>query len=615
MTVNNSPGPGAENEQGADDAAIGRAFRTSLILLVVLGGAAAGAYFYLTAKKPPEVVVKPGVSLPTVRERPKVDPPKIPFTDITKEAGISFTHVNGATGEKLLPETMGGGVAFFDYNNDGQQDLLFVNSAPWPDKAASPAPTMALYRNDGGKFSDVTAEAGLAQSFYGMGVACGDYDDDGWVDLFFSVLGSNRLYRNNQGKFEDATASAGLAGEADSWSTCCGWVDIDNDRDLDLFVGNYVRWSAETDRKLDCTLDGKLRAYCRPDAYDGAFPYLYRNEGNGKFTDISEEAGVRVQNPDTKVPLSKSLGLMPIDLDADGWMDLVVANDTVRNLVFHNTKDGKFVEIGIDTGIAFDSAGNARGAMGIDAARFRNDTTMGLAIGNFANEPTALYCATKDPMRFNDYAEATGIGPQSRVQLKFGVFFFDADLDGRQDLLTVNGHLDEDISKVQRSQTYEQAPSLFWNCGAKSSTEFLPLGTAECGKEFFVPLVGRGASYADIDADGDLDIVLTSTGGKPRLLRNDLSTGAHRLRVQLEGTLANRNALGAWVEVHADKQVLARQVMPTRSYLSQVELPVTFGLGKIDKVDKLVIHWPGGKTQEVKEVALDQVLKVTQPKE
>lgn len=607
-------------EVPADDVVIGQAFRRSLLFLVAMVVIVGFVWLLLSGEPKPNIVPQAALQQAEVRAPvgSKVDLPDLPFTDITSDSGIKFVHTNGANGEKLLPETMGGGVAFFDYNNDKRPDLLFVNSDEWPQSTRKgPAPTMALYRNDGVvdgqvKYTDVTAEAGLALTFYGMGVACGDFDNDGWVDLFFSALGPNKLLRNVEGKFSDVTETAGVAGETDAWSTCCGFFDIDNDSDLDLFVGNYVLWTAQIDRRLACTLDGKLRAYCRPDAYAGAHPYLYRNDGRGRFTDISEESGVRVVNPDTRVPLAKALGLAPIDVDQDGWMDFVVANDTVRNLLFHNQKNGKFEEIGITSGVAYGDEGTARGAMGIDTAWFRNDATLGVAIGNFANEPTTLFCATKDALSFTDYANATGIGPQSRLFLKFGVFFADLDNDGRQDLLCANGHLDEDINKVQRSQQYEQSPQLFWNVGPMKGTEFVPLTQAETGVDFLKPMVGRGASFADIDHDGDLDVILTCVGGKPRLLRNDQKLGHHWLRVMARGKTANRDAVGARVELVCGKTRLVRHVMPTRSYLSQSELPVTFGLGPELKPERVIVHWPGGGQTEVANPGVDRVVDVVQ---
>ncbi len=499
-------------------------------------------------------------------------------------------HENGAVGEKLLPESMGGGCAFFDYNNDQFPDILLVNSDFWPSQQqhgqhgqqehGSKRPTMALYQNDGrGSFTDVTSEAGLDVSFYGQGVAVGDFDNDGWTDVFFSAVGPNRLFRNNHGKFEDVTAAAGVAGSNDQWSTSSAWFDYDNDGDLDLFVCNYVRWSPEIDRAWKCTLDGVVRAYCRVTDYEGTFPCLYRNDGNGKFTDVSESAGVQVKNPNTGVPVGKSLGVVPVDVDGDGWLDLVVANDTVQNFLYHNLHNGTFEEMGIKKGIGLDSrTGLARGAMGIDAGFPRNDNTLAVVIGNFFNEPTAFYCAecgAIDELLFNDDAVANGIGPSSLIWLKFGLFFADLDLDSRLDILVANGHLESDIQKVQKSQQYAQPPQLFWNAGSQFSTEFVPVPQEQTGKDFARPIVGRGAAYADIDGDGDLDVLITSTGGAPRLLRNDQALGHHWLRLKLVGAKCNRDAIGAVVEVESAGVVQRRAVMARLQLpLARSNLPV-----------------------------------------
>jgi hypothetical protein len=431
--------------------------------------------------------------------------------------------------------------------------------------------------------------------------------------VFISAVGSNRLFRNVGGRFVDVTSAAGVSGDETAWSTSCGWLDYDDDGRLDLFVCNYVQWSKEIDISQDFRLVGVGRAYGPPNTFQGTYPYLYRNCGDGTFRDVSGESGVQVANPVTGVPAAKSLGVAPLDLDADGWMDLVVANDTVQNFVFRNQQDGTFLEIGALAGVAFDAAGNARGAMGIDAAYFRNDESLGVAIGNFANEMTALYVAQEEPLRFVDTAIATGLGPETRLELTFGLFFFDYDLDGRLDLLTSNGHLEGEINKVQSSQYYAQPPELFWNAGPNKAAEFVPVRAAHCGEDLLRPLVGRGCAFADIDADGDLDVLLTEVGGPPRLLRNDQELGHRWLRFRLVGRDANRDAIGAWVEVRSGGEMLRRQVMPTRGYLSQSELPVTIGLGTRQAVDRVRIRWPNGQTQDVTDYDLNAFTLVEQP--
>jgi enediyne biosynthesis protein E4 len=599
-----------------DDATIGRAFRWSLAVFGLLVVAGLVGWLVLRPRAAPPLPPPVPLSAPPTRPAPDVEVPAVAFTDITAAAGIDFVHANGAIGEKLLPETMGGGVAFLDYDNDGRPDLLFINSTTWPWNRTSDdtPPTAALYRNQGGgKFHNVTPGSGLDVPLYGMGVAAGDFDNDGWVDVLITTVGGNRLFRNQgDGRFLDVTRTAGVAGDPDDWSTCAAWLDYDNDGDLDLFVGNYIRWSREIDVEVGYKLVGIGRAYGQPNNFEGAFPSLYRNEGDGTFTDVSADAGVQVRNPATGVPIPKPLGVAPIDLDNDGWIDLVIANDTVQNLVFLNRRDGTFQEIGAAAGVAFDNYGNTRGAMGIDAARFRNDDQIGLAIGNFANEMTALYVSQHSPTNFADEAITEGIGPASRLLLKFGIFFFDYDLDGWLDLLTANGHLEEDISKIQASQSYAQPAQLFWNAASAGKVGFMVVPPEKAGSDLFQPIVGRGSAFADIDGDGDLDAILTQVGGAPLLLRNDQKLGHHWLRLKLVGTSANRDAIGATVRLEAGGVTQTRHVMPTRSYLSQSELPITFGLGTADRIESLTITWPGGETVSVDPPSVDTAVQVRQ---
>ncbi len=371
---------------------------------------------------------------------------------------------------------------------------------------------------------------------------------------------------------------------------------------------HFKVWSRDYDRAQMFQLTGGSRAYGRPQNFEGTFPNLFRNDGEGRFTEVTAEAGLQVRTPATDEPMAKSLGVTFADFDRDGWLDIVVANDTVQNFLFHNQQDGTFAEIGALAGVAFDMNGNARGAMGIDVASFRNTAGIGIAIGNFSNEMTALYVSEGSGMAFVDEAISSGLGPSTRLLLTFGLFYFDYDLDGRLDLFAANGHLEEEINRVQPSQHYAQPPQLFWNCGPQFNTEFVPIGPSDCGEDLVRPMVARGASYADIDHDGDLDILITATGNKPRLLRNDQRLGHHWLRLQLQGTSSNRDAIGAWIEVQlADvEKRLRHQVMPTRSYASQVELPVTFGLGEHTEVEAVRIVWPDGREESLGPLAIDQ---------
>ncbi|MFN8061836.1 MAG: CRTAC1 family protein [Vicinamibacterales bacterium] len=598
-----------------DDAVIGRAARWSLLSLAAVGAAVGGLVWMVGRSSTPSLTAVPTVEAPRVVHDGRASAPPVPFVDVTAEAGLRFARESGAEGEKLLPETMGSGCAFLDVDNDGDQDLLLVNSTRWPWSTRPPPPsrpTLALYRNDGrGHFVDATREAGLAIELYGMGVAVGDYDNDGWVDLFVTGLGASRLLRNGHGKFIDVTREAGVAGKPDDWSTSAAFVDVDRDGDLDLFVANYVKWSREIDFEQGFQLAGLGRAYGPPRSFEGRQPYLYRNDGHGRFQDVAEESGLHVRNAATGVAVGKSLGVAPVDVDRDGWIDLIVANDTVPNFVFRNRGQGRFEEIGAATGLAFDNAGNARGAMGIDTGDFRGDGTLGVAIGNFANEMTALYVSQSEPTQFVDEANAAGLGAVSRTALTFGVLFFDYDLDGRLDLVAANGHLEEDIAKVQERQTYAQSPQLYWNRGG-DGPDFEPVPGGVVGEGFATPMVGRGSAYADIDGDGDLDLILTQVSGPPRLLRNDQALGHAHLRMKLVGAADNRDAIGAWVEATVGTRTLRRQVMPARGYLSQSELPVTIGLGEATRVDRLRIVWPNGAEQVVDDAPVNRTFTVTE---
>jgi hypothetical protein len=599
----------------ADDRRIGRAFRVSLAvigagLLVILI-----VYFVSRAPRPgaplKEAVVQP--ALP--QEAPPVSPAPAPFRDVTKASGVGFVHHNGAYGEKLLPETMGGGVAVIDVRGNGNADLVFVNSGEWPWRGAQMRPALALYLNDGkGHFRDATAGSGLdSVQLYGMGIAVGDFDNDGFDDIALTGVGGVRLLRNlgGSGKFEDVTRRAGIRSAKDDWYTCAAFVDTDNDGKLDLFLCRYVRWSREIDRAIDFRMTGIGRAYGQPTSFEGTYPKLLRNLGNGHFADVSESAGMRVLNPATGKPVAKSLGVLPIDIDGDGWVDLVVANDSVRNFLFLNHK-GKFEEVGVKSGLAYDTNGNARGAMGIDAAYYRNDANLAIAIGNFANEMSALYVGGAD-CRFDDQAIVSGIGPATRHALTFGVLFFDYDLDGRPDLFHANGHIEDEINKVQVSQQYAQPMQLFWNCGERCPQDFVEIPAAQRGA-LAQAIVGRGATYADLDGDGDLDLVVTQINGPALVLRNEQASGHHWLRVRLEGSgTINRSAIGSSVELTAAGVTRRQQVMPTRGYLSQVERTLTFGLGPETRVDKLVVHWSDGTRQSVEVPGVDRVLHIRKP--
>ena len=600
--------PTDRNEHEGTSAAPALSPLGKLFIIVALVAAVIGGAVYWGDREPPPQEVA-AVKPPVMPENDSAPP--IRFEQVAGEEAQLAPHFNGAAGQKLLPEAMGGGVAFFDYDADGDPDLLLVSgtSWPWDEPAAERQSSLRLYRNDGGSFAEVTKEAGLTADFYAVGIAVGDVDADGDDDLFVTSTGQNHLYRNTGQGFEDATQESGLGGEADAWTTSAGFFDYDRDGDLDLFVCNYVRWSREIDLAADYRLVGVGRSYGPPFNFGGSQSFLYRNDG-GRFSDVSESAGIHVLNESTDVPVGKALAVTFHDVDLDGWLDILVANDTVRNFLFHNQADGTFREEAQFYGFAYDSNGGATGAMGIDTAWFRNDEDLAVAIGNFANEMTSFYVSQTGNALFTDEAIASGVGGPTRKALTFGVLLEDFDLDGRVDLVQANGHLEEDIKVVQASQDYQQPAQLFWNAGSEGRHDFVEV-PAELTGDLATPVVGRALASADIDADGDLDLVLTQVNGPPLLLRNAAPENQHWLRCQLNAGPGNPHAIGAVVEVSAGGMTQRRTIMPTRSYLSQCEPVATFGLGVHDSIDEVKIIWPDGVEQTVESVEVDQVLSIT----
>jgi hypothetical protein len=621
-----------------------------LTVLVALGGGAAAAWWYWLRPKPDE---REQATSSKVRAAETIQVPVCLFRDVTKASGIDFRHINGSNNEKLklLPETMGSGVAVFDYNGDGLQDILFINSCWWPgmEESSQPPPTLKLYRNKGKyQFEDVTAACGLAITMYGMGVTVGDYDNDGWPDIFITGVGGNRLFHNeDDGKgnriFKDVTATAGVGGpggwpampsgpfkdwkEPINWSSSATWLDYDGDGKLDLFVCNYIDWSPAKDRSQGFKYNGRDRGFGPPKNFDGAMCFLYRNLGDGRFEDVTLSAGIPVYNPLARPeevyqaplpfvgpfailapdlfskPIGKSLAVVATDLDGDGYPDIIVANDTVRNFLFHNVPDGKggrrFVEMAETANIAY-AEGQARGAMGLDYGEIRPGQSAAL-ITNFADEPSTFALLEKrQALRFSDIAVAEGISGPSKLLLKFGCFLFDYDLDGRLDMLTSNGHLEPEINTVAGGQTYRQPVQVFWNTGGRTPDGkrcrcYEPAKAEQLGKDIFEPLVGRGCAYGSFGDKGLLDVVLVENGGHARLLRNECANGNHWIRVTLEGDgkRSNKSAIGARVTLKAGDVTMTREVLSGRGYLSQSELPVNFGLGKLTKIDSVTVRWPG----------------------
>ena len=481
------------------------------------------------------LALAPLLLLPVLPQTPRQT--AVQFADVTAEAGIRFQHNNGAFGKKYLPETMGSGIAFFDFDNDGDQDLLFVNGKSWPGQRSAGPATAALYRNRGnGTFEDVTRGSGFDREIYGMGLAIGDYDNDGDPDVYLTALGPNLLLRNEGGaRFVDVSAAAGVRDPG--FGSSATWLDYDRDGDLDLFLLNYVQWSIESD--IYCTLDGKTKSYCTPESYQGASPVFYRNEGRGKFVDATQEAGLGN-------PRGKGLGVAVLDFDDDGWPDLAVANDTQPNSLYRNDGKGGFTDVGVMAGIAFGENGAARGAMGIDAADYDGSGVPSLVIGNFSNEMVSLY-HNEGRGFFIDVAPVSEVGRASLLTLAFGAFFFDFDLDGLQDIFITNGHVDDDIQAVQQRVSYAQPPHLFRNVGDGRFTE----ATDKVGEAFARPVVGRGAAYGDIDGDGDLDVAVTTNGGPAYLFRNDGASENAWIAFKLQGSASNREGIGAQIDLTA----------------------------------------------------------------
>ena len=526
----------------------------------------------------------------------------ISFTDVTAQAGIRFKHNSGAFGKKYLPETMGSGVCFLDYDNDGWQDILFINSMDWPGHKSGKSFPALYHNNQDGSFTDVTQQAGLAVEMYGLGCAVGDYDNDGNDDIYITAVGSNHLFRNlGNGKFADVTIKAGVADPG--FSASAVWFDYDNDGKLDLFVAHYIDWSIEGDQY--CTLDNKNKSYCTPQTYKGQSSTLFHNKGDGTFENVTRRAGLYD-------PTSKALGIALLDYDNDGWLDLFVSNDTEPNKLYHNNHNGTFTDVAVAAGVAYGEAGTARAGMGTDAADYDNSGRQSLLIGNFTNEGMALYHNDGSGL-FTDEAGATGIARISMKSLTFGTFFFDYDLDGMPDVLAINGHVSDDISVIQPTLKYAQPPHLFRNLGNNKFEEV----TARLGSALPRAVVGRGAAYADFDNDGDLDLVITANNGPARLLRNDGGNQNDMLRVKTVGTRSNRDGIGAKVTVTTSNgKRLFGMVKTGSSYLSQSELPLTFGLGKAEdgKTVSLEITWPSGHKDAIPDIKPNQFITVREGK-
>ena len=529
--------------------------------------------------------------------------PAVRFVDVTREAGLEFRHETGARGDKWMPETMGSGCALFDYDGDGWLDVLLVNSEGWQGEKAPGK----LYRNLGnGTFADATERAGLDFSVYGMGATIADYDADGDPDIYLTTLGPNLLLRNDAGRFVDVARKAGVAGavwrddagnENPEWSTGVAWVDVDGDGWLDLLVTNYVRWSPSTD--IYTTQDGKEKSYATPQQYPGSTPRLYRNLGAGRFREITEEAGLLL-------PEGKSMGVAMTDFEDDGRIDLVVTNDTQPNFLLQNLGGGRFAERGLAAGIGYDESGRARAGMGIDIASVANDGVLSIAIGNFSREALSLYRQAGGEV-FVDGAGGARLMQATLRPLTFGLRFFDYDLDGYQDLILANGHIEPEINSTQKEIEYRQPPQLFWNTGDGRMVEV----SEQTGGPFLKPVVARGLAVGDIDADGDLDVLLTTNGGPAYLLRNEGPTG-RAVALDLTGKAPNRDAIGAKVTAQVGEQEQVFLVRTGSSYLSHSPTTLTVGLGAAEQIDRLEIRWPDGTVETLEQLAAGARYEIAQ---
>ncbi len=518
----------------------------------------------------------------------------IQFTDVTAQAGIKFTHNSGRAGKKYLPETMGSGCAFFDFDGDGWADILLINSKDWTPKGRKSRASL-YHNNRNGTFTDVTVGSGLDIEMYGIGVAIADYDNDGREDVYITALEGDRLFHNEgNGKFRDVTKQSGIQNA--SFGTSAAWLDYDHDGKADLFVANYVQWTLKGD--LWCSLDGSTKSYCTPESFKGNSSKLYHNLGNGRFEDVTQKAGLAD-------PTSKSLGIAVIDYNNDGWSDLFVSNDTQPNKLYRNNKNGTFTEEAVAAGVAFGEDGVARGAMGVDWSDYDRSGRPHLLVGNFSNQMIGLYHNEGNGL-FVDEAPRSAVGRASLLSLAFGVFFFDYDLDGYPDIFAANGHIDEEIGRVQPKVQYKQPPLMFHNLG-KGKFEDV---SKSLGAELQRPMVARGAAYADFDHDGDLDILISTNHGPAYLYRNDGGNGNHWIHLKMEGVQSNRSALGAAATIESASGKQSQTVHSGSSYCSQSDLALTFGLGKDELIKSLEIQWPSGRKDRFANVKANQFLKI-----
>ncbi|MGY8822579.1 MAG: CRTAC1 family protein [Candidatus Latescibacterota bacterium] len=513
------------------------------------------------------------------------------FTDVTAAAGIEFRHINGAGGKKFVIETVGAGGGFFDYDGDGRLDIYLINGAATPGVHYETPPRNALYHNRGdGRFVDVTTEAGVADTGYGMGMAVGDYDNDGDLDLYVGNFGPNILYENQgDGHFVDITAKAGVGDER--WASSCAFSDVDLDGYADLYAANYHDFSYDNHRV--CAEGGSgLQLYCGPEAFDGVSDVLYRNQGDGTFVDITQRAGLHSVE-------GKELGVVFGDVDLDGDPDLYLANDKTLNFLYINNGAGVFEESGLLAGAAYNEDGDVEAGMGVDMGDYDNDLYPDLFVTNFQWETNTLYKNLGDGS-FIDETFLAGLGKDSIPYLSWGTRLFDFDNDGDRDIFIANGHLESDVEAYENT-TFAQRNQLFLNLGDGRFEEHAPAGTA-----LALAKVSRGAAFGDYDNDGDIDVLVANVNDAPTLMRNDGEKNGHWLLLHLEGKKSNAAAIGARVEVHAGALVQGDEVRSGSSFLSQSDLRLHFGLGGAERVEKVVVYWPSGLVEEFADIAIDK---------
>ena len=517
------------------------------------------------------------------------------FTDVTAQLGIEFRHANGESGEKYFIEPIGSGVALFDYDNDGNLDLYLVNGSDLPGVTSPQPPINRLYRNDGDIFTDVTFEASVGDTGYGLGCCVGDYNNDGFTDLYVTNYGANILYRNNgDGTFTDVTESAGIGGN--QLSSGCAFVDLDADGYLDLYVVNYVQFDLETNP--ECARQG-VRTYCTPEALQGAADMLYRNNGDGTFTDITAAAGISGAD-------GKGLGVVCGDIDNDGDLDIFVANDTTPNFLYRNDSDTaiQMTEDALFAGVALSEEGRAYSGMGANLGDFDNDGYLDIVITNFQDQTNSLYHNAQSGF-FNEVSFTKGIGERSLPYLAWGVDFVDFNNDGWLDLFVANGHLDNNVAEIDPIGTYPQPNQLFLSNRGLNFRESVDAAIAN-------QRVSRGTAFGDIDSDGDVDIVVSNLKDAPTVLRNDSGNTSRWLSVKLVGTHCNRDAIGARVTVVSGGSTQIREVKSGSGYLSQNDLRLHFGLGDAIRVDKLTVRWLCGKVQTLQDVETNQELVISE---